>query len=583
MSASARSSRIGSMLDVGWGDLIDYLGDDPHTHSIVIYMESIGDARAFLSAAREVALTKPIIVIKAGRTEAAAKAAASHTGSLTGSDEVLDAAFRRAACCASTPSPNCSTWPRCSAKQPRPRGPRLTIVTNAGGPGVLATDALIADGGELAPLSTRDDRRRSNELLPAALEPRQSGRYPRRRRRRSATRKALEIVAQRSGQRRPARHPHAAGDDRPHRDAPKLLKPFAKLDGKPMLASWMGGAGRRGRRGDPQPRRHSDVRLSRHAPRARFITCGGTRTTCARFTKRPRWPTSARTAPRATPRPPTHHRRVAQAGRDAADRGRVEATARRLRHSRPSETRDRHAPKTKPWQRPRRSASRSCSSFIRDTITHKTDVGGVKLNLQRRDGRPHGVSRDPRRTCDAQGRRRSISSASPCSRWSRCDGYELILGSSIDPQFGPVLLFGAGGQLVEVFKDRALGLPPLNAHAGAPDDGADAESSRPCRACAAASRWISRALEAAAGALQPAGRRAAMDQGDRHQPAARLARAAARAGRPRGAAPTGRSPRTNLPQPAIRPYPAQYVSADGRLRDGSADHRSARSGPRTSR
>ena len=86
---------IGSMLDVGWGDLIDYFGDDPHTKSIVCYMESIGDARSFLSAAREVALTKPIIVIKAGRTEAAAKAAASHTGSLTGSDEVLDAAFRR--------------------------------------------------------------------------------------------------------------------------------------------------------------------------------------------------------------------------------------------------------------------------------------------------------------------------------------------------------------------------------------------------------------------------------------------------------------------------------------------------------
>ncbi len=86
---------IGSMLDVNWGDLISYLGDDPNTTSIVIYMESIGDARSFLSAAREVALTKPIIVIKAGRTEAAAHAAASHTGALTGSDEVLDAAFRR--------------------------------------------------------------------------------------------------------------------------------------------------------------------------------------------------------------------------------------------------------------------------------------------------------------------------------------------------------------------------------------------------------------------------------------------------------------------------------------------------------
>jgi acetyltransferase len=86
---------IGSMLDVNWGDLIDFLGDDPHTHSIMLYMETVGDARAFLSAAREVALQKPIIVLKTGRTEGAAQAAVSHTGSLTGSDAVLDAAFRR--------------------------------------------------------------------------------------------------------------------------------------------------------------------------------------------------------------------------------------------------------------------------------------------------------------------------------------------------------------------------------------------------------------------------------------------------------------------------------------------------------
>ena len=109
---------VGSMLDVGWGDLIDYLGDDPHTKSIVIYMESIGDARAFLSAAREVALTKPIIVIKAGRTEAAAKAAASHTGSLAGSDEVLDAAFRRVGVLRVDSISRSSTWP--SAGQAAP-------------------------------------------------------------------------------------------------------------------------------------------------------------------------------------------------------------------------------------------------------------------------------------------------------------------------------------------------------------------------------------------------------------------------------------------------------------------------------
>ncbi len=136
----------------------------------------------FLSAAREVALNKPIIVIKAGRTEQAAKAAASHTGSLAGSDEVLEAAFRRVRRAARrTASPTCSTWPKCWLKQPRPKGPSLTIVTNAGGPGVLATDALLAAGGELAELSP-DTTEALNKVLAAALEPQQSDRHYRRRR-----------------------------------------------------------------------------------------------------------------------------------------------------------------------------------------------------------------------------------------------------------------------------------------------------------------------------------------------------------------------------------------------------------------
>src|SRR5437667_5786326 len=115
-------------------------------------MESIGDARSFLSAAREVALTKPIIVIKVGRTAEAAKAAASHTGSLTGSDEVLQAAFRRVGVLRVETISELFDMAEVLAKQPRPKGPRLTIVTNAGGPGVLATDALITGGGELAAL-----------------------------------------------------------------------------------------------------------------------------------------------------------------------------------------------------------------------------------------------------------------------------------------------------------------------------------------------------------------------------------------------------------------------------------------------
>ena len=156
---------IGSMADVDWGDLIDHLGDDPHTRSILLYMESVGDARSFLSAAREVALTKPIIVIKVGRSGAAAKAAASHTGALTGSDDVLDAAFRRVGVLRVDTIEELFGLAELLGKQPRPAGPRLAIVTNGGGPGVLATDALIECGGKLAELSgkTFDEL---NKLLP---------------------------------------------------------------------------------------------------------------------------------------------------------------------------------------------------------------------------------------------------------------------------------------------------------------------------------------------------------------------------------------------------------------------------------
>ena len=115
----------GSMLDVGWGDLIDYFGDDPNTQSILIYMESVGDARSFLSAAREVAMSKPIIVIKAGRSEAASKAATSHTGALTGSDEVFDAALRRCGVLRVQSISDIFYMAEVLSKQPRPRGPQI--------------------------------------------------------------------------------------------------------------------------------------------------------------------------------------------------------------------------------------------------------------------------------------------------------------------------------------------------------------------------------------------------------------------------------------------------------------------------
>src|SRR6202035_1178198 len=139
-------------LDVDFADLIDYLGDDPATRSIVLYMESIGDVRKFLSAARSVSRTKPVIVVKWARHEAGARAAASHTGALAGADAVFDAAFRRAGVLRVTTIPDLFNMSEILALQPPPRGPALALVTNAGGPGVMATDALMLGGGALATL-----------------------------------------------------------------------------------------------------------------------------------------------------------------------------------------------------------------------------------------------------------------------------------------------------------------------------------------------------------------------------------------------------------------------------------------------
>ncbi|HRI87773.1 MAG TPA: CoA-binding protein, partial [Candidatus Hydrogenedentes bacterium] len=156
---------IGSMLDVDWGDLIYWLGDDPNTKSIVLYMESIGDPKAFLSAAREIALIKPIIVLKAGKTDLSARAAASHTGALAGSTDVLDAAFRRTGVLQVGDIESLFYMAEILGKQPRPLGPRLTILTNAGGPGVLASDSLLLGGGQLATLS-ESTLNALNEILP---------------------------------------------------------------------------------------------------------------------------------------------------------------------------------------------------------------------------------------------------------------------------------------------------------------------------------------------------------------------------------------------------------------------------------
>ena len=156
---------VGSMIDVDFGDLIDFFGTDPQTKSILMYAEGITEARKFMSAARHFARTKPIIVVKSGKYSESAKAAASHTGSLSGEDDIYDAAFKRAGIVRVDEIADLFNSAEVLGTQPLPKGPNLAIITNAGGPGVMATDALIAKGGKLAKLGEKT-LNTLNQVLP---------------------------------------------------------------------------------------------------------------------------------------------------------------------------------------------------------------------------------------------------------------------------------------------------------------------------------------------------------------------------------------------------------------------------------
>jgi acetyltransferase len=444
---------VGSMVDVGWGDLIDYLGNDPRTRSILIYMESVGDARSFLSAAREVAQRKPIIVIKAGRTAAGGKAAQSHTGALTGSDDVLDAAFRRCGVLRVNSIADLFYMAEVLSRQPRPAGPRLTILTNAGGPAVLATDALIANGGRLAEL-TPESMAALNALLPPhwsrgnpidILGDAPAERYA----------KALEIVTKdpNSDGILAILAPQAMTDPTQTAEA---LRAHAGQWNKPVLASWMGGA---------------DV-----AAGVQILNAGGI----------PTFPYPD-TAVRAFQYMASYSYNLSGLYEtpslveesETVDRARVEAILRAARDAgRSLLTEDESKRVLAAYGIPvvdsivaeTEDDAVSAASNIHypvvlklhsRTITHKTDVGGVKLDLADEAGVrfAYRAIRDAVKEKAGEGHFEGVS-VQPMVRAR--DGYELILGSSVDPQFGPVLLFGLGGQLVEVFQDRALGLPPLN-------------------------------------------------------------------------------------------------------------------------
>ena len=452
---------IGSMLDVGWGDLITHLGDDPDTHSIVIYMEAIGDARAFLSAAREVALTKPIVVIKGGRTDQAAKAAASHTGALVGSDAVLDAAFRRCGVLRVDQLSDLFDLADLLAKQPRrPAGKRLTIITNAGGPGVLATDALVMSGGELASLAP-DTIAALDGVLPTqwshgnpidVLGDADPERYA----------KAMEIAMAdpNTDGLLVILTPQAMTD--PVAIAHRLSE-LAQRSGKPLVASWMGGdevaegeeiLNRAGIATNRYPDAAARLfhTLWRHGDNLRAL-----------YETPALLPEADLAAAAGEPSPASVAGGIIEAARAEGRSLLSEWDTKRILSAYGI-----------PVVETRLATSADAAVAVATAIgypvvvklhshliSHKSDVGGVVVNLQSAAAvRGAYEAMEPairRAHGDAAFGGVTVQEMVP-----RGHGLELIVGSSLDPQFGPVILFGAGGTLVEVFRDSAVALPPLN-------------------------------------------------------------------------------------------------------------------------
>lgn len=546
---------VGSMIDVGWADLIDHFGDDPRTSAILVYMESVDDARAFLSAAREVSLAKPIIVIKPGRSEAAAQAALSHTGALTGSDEVLDAAFRRAGVLRVERIGDLFSMAGVLGRQPRPRGRRLTIVTNAGGPGVLATDALIAGGGTLAELGP-EVRAALDRVLPAAwshgnpvdvLGDAGPDRYA------EAVRVTLDDPA--SDGLLVVLTPQDMTD--PTLTAERLRDAVAASGTtKPVLASWMGGA---------SVRAGIEILSRADIPNFGFPDTAA-RTFCAMWRH-----SDDLAALYETPEPSSGDDADPEAARAILDatRGGLldEHASKRLLAAYGIPTvetriaRDEHDAV---------AAAQAIGFPVvvklwSSTVTHKTDVGGVKLDL----GSAEAVAsafRDVRDSVAAKMGPEHFGGVTVQPMIARRDAYELIVGSVPDAQFGPVILFGTGGQLVEVLRDRALALPPLT------------------RTLARRAMEATRIFHALRGVRG----RAPVDLDRLADVLVRFAQLVVDLPRireveinPLLAGPDGivaldarvvlhpqDVPDTDLPRPAIRPYPAQYVGVL-RARDGT--------------
>jgi len=444
---------LGDSADVDFGDALDYLAGDADTQAILLYIEDVRAARKFMSAARAAARNKPVLVVKAGRAAEGAKAASSHTGALAGSDAVYDAAIRRAGMLRVMTTEELFDAVETLAHAKPLYGERLAIVTNGGGPAVLATDALICGGGKLAQLS--DDTMRK---LDAVLPPTWShgnpvdiiGDAPGER-----YRQALDALLQ-DRQSDAVLFIHAPSAIVPSLDIAQAVAPLAKDAPRNVISCWLGGDGVAGARrlfaeaGIPtydtpedavggfmqmvQYRRNQELLMQ--VPSSAAHDLAPDRETARAVVQRVlAHGRTMLTEPEAKSVLAAYGIPVVETG--IADR--VEAAVLLAG----------------------RIGFPVALKILSPDITHKTEVGGVVLDLE-----------TPEAVCAAaEAMRARLYDMHPDARLHgfsvqamarRPRAQELIIGASTDPVFGPVILFGQGGIAVETIDDHALALPPLN-------------------------------------------------------------------------------------------------------------------------
>lgn len=445
---------LGDMSDVDFGDLLDYLALDAATRSILLYAENITQARKFMSAGRIAARTKPVVIVKAGRSSSGARAATSHTGALAGSDIVYDAAFRRAGILRVDTLRDLFDAAETLASGWRPRGDRLLIITNGGGLGVLAADALEQEGGRLAVLSAA-----SIAKLSAAMPAAWSHANP------------VDIIGDASGARYEAAIDAVADD--PNWDTLLVMNcPTGVADStqaaaailharigkpeRPWLACWMGEATAKA------PRRLlSQSRLPNYETPHEAISA------FMQLVEHARNQASLLQAPMANVvRPPQSAEKVRAIFKFVLDEGRstlteLEAKEVLASYGIPVVATRMAATPEDAGILAKEIGGRVVLKILSRQITHKSDVGGVKLALEGENA----VSQA------AKEMHAAILKIAP---QAQIDGFtvqpmiyrplaqELILGAVDDPTFGPCLLFGHGGVATEVIADRVMGLPPLN-------------------------------------------------------------------------------------------------------------------------